>query len=192
VLEPLSAKRVRLVGLDVDGVLTDNGVYVGMVQGHPAELKRFDIQDGIALALLKLAGLKVVVVSGRQSDASAIRMDELGVDAFVQDDHARKLPAFEELLQRFSVRWEEAAYVGDDLPDVPLLRRVGLAVAVANATPDARAVARHVTQAAGGRGAVRELVEELLRARGQWDATVQAYLTERGERAPRKSAAVPR
>jgi 3-deoxy-D-manno-octulosonate 8-phosphate phosphatase (KDO 8-P phosphatase) len=192
VLEPLSARRVRLVGLDIDGVLTDNGVYVGMVRGHPAELKRFDIQDGIGIVLLRLAGLKIVVVSGRQSDASTIRMDELAVDAFVQDDHARKLPAFEQLLQRFGVRWEEAAFVGDDLPDVPLLRRVGLPVAVANATADARAVARHVTAAAGGRGAVREFVEEFLRARGQWEATVQTYLEERGEPAPRNSAAIPR
>jgi 3-deoxy-D-manno-octulosonate 8-phosphate phosphatase (KDO 8-P phosphatase) len=191
VLEPLSVKRTRLVGFDVDGVLTDNGVYVGMVQGQPAELKRFDVQDGIGMALLRLAGLKLVVVSGRRSDASTIRMEELGVDAFVQDDYARKLPAFEELLQRFEMRWEEAAFLGDDLPDVPVLRRVGLPVAVANATPDARAVARHVTRAAGGRGAVREFAEEFLRARGQWDATVQAYLTERGERAPRKSVAVP-
>jgi 3-deoxy-D-manno-octulosonate 8-phosphate phosphatase (KDO 8-P phosphatase) len=192
VLDAAVARRIRLVGLDVDGVLTDNGLYVGMVQGAPAELKRFDIQDGIGIALLKLAGLKVVVVSGRQSDASTVRMEELGVDAFVQDDHARKLPAFEELLQRFGVRWEEAAYVGDDLPDVPLFRRVGLPVAVANATPDAKAVARHVTQARGGSGAVREFVEDLLRARGHWDATVQAYLTERGEPAPRKSVAIPR
>jgi 3-deoxy-D-manno-octulosonate 8-phosphate phosphatase (KDO 8-P phosphatase) len=114
------------------------------------------------------------------------------VDAFVQDDYARKLPAFEALLQRFGVRWEEAAFVGDDLPDVPLLRRVGLPVAVANAMPDARSVARHVTQARGGSGAVREFVEDLLRARGHWDATVQAYLTERGEPAPRKSVAIPR
>jgi 3-deoxy-D-manno-octulosonate 8-phosphate phosphatase (KDO 8-P phosphatase) len=192
VLEPQAARRVRLVGLDIDGVLTDNGVYVGMVQGKPAELKRFDIQDGIGIVLLRLAGLKIVVVSGRQSDASSIRMDELMVDAFVQDDHARKLPAFEQLLERFGVRWEEAAYLGDDLPDVPLLRRVGLPVAVANATADARVLARHVTRAAGGRGAVREFVEEFLRARGEWEETVQAYLAERGEPAPRTSVAVPR
>lgn len=190
-LEPLTARRVRLVGLDVDGVLTDNGVYVGMVQGHPTELKRFDIQDGIGLALLRLAGLRIVVVSGRRSDASRVRMEELGVDAFVQDDQARKLPAVEELLGRFAVRWEEVAYLGDDLPDVPILRRVGLPVAVANATPDARALARHVTRAAGGRGAVREFAEEFLRARGEWDTTVEAYLAERGERAPGRSVAVP-
>lgn len=191
-LEPLTAKRVRLVGLDVDGVLTDNGVYVGLVHGQPTELKRFDIQDGIALVLLRLAGIKIVVVSGRQSEASTLRMEELGVDAFVQDDYARKLTHFEELLRQFDVRWEEAAYVGDDLPDVPLLRRVGLAVAPANATADARALARHVTKAEGGRGAVREFVEELLRARGQWEDVVQTYLAERGDRAPRKSVAVPR
>lgn len=191
-LDPLAAGRVRLVGLDVDGVLTDNGVYVGMVQGRATELKRFDIQDGIGLALLRLAGLRLVVVSGRRSDASTIRMEELGVDAFVQDDLARKLPAFEALLRRFEVGWEECAYVGDDLPDVPLLKRVGLPVAVANATADARALARHVTRAAGGRGAVREFAEEFLRARGQWDGVVEAYLTERGEPAPRRSVALPR
>jgi 3-deoxy-D-manno-octulosonate 8-phosphate phosphatase (KDO 8-P phosphatase) len=192
VLDPVAARRIRLVGLDIDGVLTDNGVYVGMVQGKPAELKRFDIQDGIGIVLLRLAGLRIVVVSGRRSDASSIRMDELEVDAFVQDDRARKLPAFEEMLQRFGVQWEEAAYLGDDLPDLPLLRRVGLPVTVANATADARALARHVTVAAGGRGAVREFVEEFLRARGEWEATVQKYLSQRGEPAPRESLAVPR
>lgn len=180
VLDLTLARRIRLVGLDVDGVLTDNGVYVGMVQGSPAELKRFDIQDGIGIVLLRLAGLKVVLVSGRRSEATDLRAEELGVDACVQDHHARKVPAFQRLLDRFGVRWEDAAFVGDDLPDVPVLGRVGLPVAVANATTDARAYARHVTRATGGHGAVREFAEDLLRARGAWDRTVQAYL-ETGE-----------
>jgi 3-deoxy-D-manno-octulosonate 8-phosphate phosphatase (KDO 8-P phosphatase) len=170
------ARRIRLVGLDVDGVLTDNGVYVGLVHGAPAELKRFDIQDGIGVVLLRLAGLKVVIVSGRRSEATDLRAEELAVDACVQDHHARKLPAFRSLLERFGVAWDEAAFLGDDLPDVPILRAVGLPVAVANATPDARAAARHVTRAPGGRGAVREFVEELLRARGAWEQTVETYL----------------
>lgn len=191
-LEALLAKRVRLVGLDVDGVLTDNGVYVGLVDNHPTEFKRFDIQDGIGVALLRHAGLRIVILSGRRSEATELRADELGVDACVQDDHARKLPVFEELLTRFGVRWEEAAFLGDDLPDVPVLRRVGLPVAVANATADARAAARHVTTARGGHGAVREFVEEFLRARGQWERTVDAYLTERGDRASRRDVAQSR
>jgi 3-deoxy-D-manno-octulosonate 8-phosphate phosphatase (KDO 8-P phosphatase) len=192
VLDEATARRIRLIGLDVDGVLTDNGVYVGMVHNQPTELKRFDIQDGIGIALLKLAGLKVVIVSGRTSEANVLRAEELGVDAFAQDDRARKLPAFEELLGRFNVGWEEAAFVGDDLPDVPLLTRVGLPVGVANATADVRAVARHVTTARGGHGAVREFVETLLRARGQWERTVQAYLAERGDGAWRTTGAVAR
>lgn len=191
-LDAVTARRVRLVGLDVDGVLTDNGVYVGMVHHEPTELKRFDIQDGIGIALLKLAGLRIVIVSGRTSDASVVRADELAVDAFAQDDQARKLPIFERLLERLGVQWDEAAFVGDDLPDVPLLTRVGLPVAVANATPDARAVARHVTAARGGHGAVREFAESLLRARGQWEATVQAYLAERGDHAWKATSAAAR
>jgi len=181
VLDELTARRIRLIGLDVDGVLTDNGVYVGMVHNQPTELKRFDIQDGIGIALLKLAGLTVVIVSGRTSEASVIRAQELGVAAFAQDDRARKLPAFAAMLDRFAVRWDEAAFVGDDLPDVPLLTRVGLPVGVANATADVKAVARHVTAAPGGHGAVREFAETLLRARAQWEPTVQAYLAERGD-----------
>jgi 3-deoxy-D-manno-octulosonate 8-phosphate phosphatase (KDO 8-P phosphatase) len=178
VLDPTVARRIRLVGLDVDGVLTDNGLYVGMVQGTRAELKRFDIQDGIGIVLLHLAGIRVVLLSGRRSEATDLRAEELPVDACVQGHHARKHPAFAELLERFGVAWEDAAFVGDDLPDVPVLRSVGLPVAVANATADARAVARYVTSATGGRGAIREFVETLLRARGEWEATIGRYLEE--------------
>jgi 3-deoxy-D-manno-octulosonate 8-phosphate phosphatase (KDO 8-P phosphatase) len=178
VLDPVLARRIRLVGIDVDGVLTDNGLYVGMVQGTPAELKRFDIQDAIGIVLLRLAGIRVVLLSGRRSEATDLRAEELRVDACVQGHHARKHPAFAELLARFGVDWEDAAFVGDDLPDLPVLRSVGLPVAVANATADARAAARHVTTAAGGRGAIREFVEALLRARGEWEAAVGRYLEE--------------
>jgi 3-deoxy-D-manno-octulosonate 8-phosphate phosphatase (KDO 8-P phosphatase) len=180
VLDAALARRIRLVGLDVDGVLTDNGIYVGMVQGEPVELKRFDIQDGIGIVLLKLAGIRVVLLSGRRSEATALRAEELTVDACLQVHHARKVPAFTELLERFGVTWDEAAFLGDDLPDVPVLGRVGLPVVPANATSDARALARHVTRATGGHGAVREFAEDLLRARGVWDRTVEAYL-EAGE-----------
>lgn len=191
-LEPLATRQVRLVGLDVDGVLTDNGIYVGLVSGQPTELKRFDIQDGIGIHLLRGAGLKVVFVSGRVSEASRLRAEEVGVDEIVQDSNARKLPAFESLLERFGVRMEDAAFMGDDLPDVPILKRVGLPVAVANATADVKAVAQHVTVAEGGRGAVREFAEEFLRARGQWETVVQKYFEERGDRSPRASRAILR
>ncbi len=191
-LEPLTAKRVRLVGLDVDGVLTDAGVYIGIVSGEPAELKRFDIQDGIGIHLMRIAGLKVVLVSGRLSEATRLYAEEWGVDDLAQDDRGRKLSAFERLLSKFGVRMEDAAFMGDDLPDVPVLQRVGLPVAVANATPDVMGIVQHVTAAAGGHGAVREFVEELLRARGQWESVLQTYFEQRGDRSPRISRAITR
>ncbi len=191
-LEPLTAKRVRLVGLDVDGVLTDAGVYVGIVNGQPAELKRFDIQDGIGIHLMLIAGLKVVLVSGRLSEATRLYAEEWGVDDLAQDDRGRKLSAFERLLSKFGVRIEDAAFMGDDLPDVPVLRRVGLPVAVANATPDVMGIVQHVTAAAGGHGAVREFVEELLRARGQWESVLQTYFEQRGDRSPGIGRAITR
>src|SRR2546427_3313060 len=125
------ARRLKLVGLDVDGVLTDNGIYVGMVGDHPVELKRFHIQDGLGIKLLRDAGLVVVLASARRSEATELRARELKVDEVVQDK--RKLPAFEDLLRRRGVSWEDCAFVGDDLPDLPLLRRGGVSLAPAEA-----------------------------------------------------------
>ncbi len=184
-LDPLIAKRVQLVGLDVDGVMTDGGVYMGEVASQPVELKRFDIRDNIGVRFLRAAGIKVVIVSGRVSPATRLRAEDLGVDEVIQDDQAQKLPAFEEMLSRFGVRIKDCAFVGDDLPDLPILRRVGLAVAVANATTEVLAAADYTTEASGGRGAVREFAEELLRARDQWEEVMQRYLAERGDVAGR-------
>jgi 3-deoxy-D-manno-octulosonate 8-phosphate phosphatase (KDO 8-P phosphatase) len=180
-IEPAVARRIRLVGLDVDGVLTDGGLLMGEVQGQVVELKRFDIQDGIGIRLLRSAEIRVVLVSGRVSDATRIRAADVGVDELIQDDLARKLPAFEAVLDRMQVRMDDAAFMGDDLPDLPVLRRVGLPVAVANAVAEVKAAAHHVTTAVGGHGAVREFAELLLRARGEWDDMVNRYLAERGE-----------
>jgi len=181
VVDPVIARRVRLVGFDVDGVMTDGGVYVGRAGDRDVELKRFDIQDNVGLMLLRSVGIRVVIVSGRVSPATEIRARELAVDGMVQDDAAHKLPAFEAFLAEHGVAMDEAAFVGDDLPDVPVLRRVALPVAVANAVPEARASAVFVTNAAGGRGAVREFCEALLRARGEWETAVARYLGVRGE-----------
>ncbi len=184
VLDAPLARAIRLVGLDVDGVLTDGGIYVGRVADHAVELKRFHIQDGIGVRLLRMAGVSVVLVSGRASEATTVRARELEVDELIQDDSARKLPAFESLLARRALAWDGCAFVGDDLPDLPLLRRVALPVAVANAVPEVLAAARLVTRAPGGGGAVREMAEALLRARGEWDALLERYLQERGDVAP--------
>jgi 3-deoxy-D-manno-octulosonate 8-phosphate phosphatase (KDO 8-P phosphatase) len=180
-IEPGVARRVRLVGFDVDGTMTDGGLYIGAAGAQPAELKRFDIQDGLGVHLLRAAGLVVVILTGRGGDAARLRAEELKVDEFAAETGARKLPAFEAMLQRHAARWEEACFIGDDLPDVPLLRRVALPVAVANACREAKDAARHTTAAAGGHGAIREFAEAFLTARGVWTDLVRTYLRECGD-----------
>jgi 3-deoxy-D-manno-octulosonate 8-phosphate phosphatase (KDO 8-P phosphatase) len=175
------AARIRLVGLDVDGVLTDAAVYIGAIAGQRVEFKRFDIQDGLGVKLLRQAGIAVALVSGRHSEATTLRAKEIGVDELVQDPDAKKLPAFAAILSRRNVQWDECAFVGDDIADLPLLRRVALPVAVANAVPEVHALARYVTRASGGQGAVRETAEVILRARGVWDELLAHYLRERGD-----------
>lgn len=177
-LDPQKARRVKLLGLDVDGVLTDNGVYMGMSGDQPVELKRFDIQDGLGLYVTRLMGLEVVWVSGRSSPATTVRAAELGIE-MVQDSSARKVPAIEAMLRKRNLAWDEMAFMGDDLADIPVFRRVGLPIAVANAVAEVKALAAHVTVARGGAGAVREAIEALLGARGEWDEGVRRYLKER-------------
>jgi 3-deoxy-D-manno-octulosonate 8-phosphate phosphatase (KDO 8-P phosphatase) len=179
VLDRAVAGRLRLVGFDVDGVLTDGGLYLGTVGDHQVEYKRFDIQDGLGIKLLQMAGLVIVFASARRSDATDVRARELKVDELVQDNH--KLAAFAGVLERRGIAWEDCAFVGDDLPDLALLRRVGLPVAVANAVPEVKAAAAHVTTAPGGHGAVREIAEAMLQARGAWDDLVRQYVEERGD-----------
>ncbi len=178
-LDAALARRLKLVGFDVDGVLTDGGVYVGQAADQPVELKRFHVNDGLAIKLLRDAGLVVVFVSARRSEATELRARELKVDELVQDNH--KLPAFEAMLARRGVTWDESAFVGDDIPDLPILRRVALPIAVANAVPEVKAAVRLVTAAAGGQAAVREVAEIILKARGVWEELVQQYLQERGD-----------
>jgi 3-deoxy-D-manno-octulosonate 8-phosphate phosphatase (KDO 8-P phosphatase) len=172
------ARKVRLLGLDVDGVLTDNGVYIGPVGGETVELKRFDIQDGLGLILLRLSGLPVVWLSGRSSEATARRAKELRVDELLQVPGPRKLEAFGQVLEARGIAWDEVAYVGDDLADLMIMRRVGVPIAVANAVAEVKEVAAFVTRASGGRGAVREVIETLLKARGEWSGILERYFTE--------------
>ena len=178
-IDPDVARAVRWVGFDVDGVLTDGGVYLGDVAGERLEFKRYDIQDGLGILMLRMAGIKVGVVTGRVSESVRLRAAELGADDLVQDPHARKLPALREIARRRGLQLAEMAFVGDDLPDVGALRAVGLPVAVHNATPEAWRAARVRLNATGGRGAVREFSELLLRARGEWDDLVERYVASR-------------
>lgn len=174
------ARRIRLVVFDVDGVLTDAGVYMGTTaSGEFVELKRFDIQDGLGLKLLEKAGIKPVLISGRVSPATSVRASELGLELH-QDGGAQKVTHLAAVMAREGVEWGEVAMLGDDLPDLAVLGRVGLRAAVANAQPEVVAVADWVSQARGGHGAVREFCRTLLEARGQWEALVEAYVLERG------------
>jgi 3-deoxy-D-manno-octulosonate 8-phosphate phosphatase (KDO 8-P phosphatase) len=162
-VSPALARRIRMVGLDVDGIR--------------AEFKRYDIQDGLGVFLLRQAGLKVSIVTGRVSDSVRLRAEELQVDDLFQDSQARKLPGLRAILDRRGVTLAETAFVGDDLPDLAIMRAVGLPVAVANAVPEIRDVAALTLERPGGSGAIREFAELLLRARGQWESVAERYVS---------------
>ena len=138
-------------------------------------------QDGLGIQLLRDCGLRVVIITGRVSESVAQRARELRADAVVQDPHARKLPALERIASEFGVSLEEMAFVGDDLPDLPVLRRVGLPVAVGNAVAEVTRTAVLSLDAHGGRGAVREFAEALLDARGEWIDAVERYVQSRSQ-----------
>ena len=173
------ARQIRVVGLDVDGVLTDGGIYLGDVNGARHEFKRYDIQEGLGIYFLLLAGLIPVIVTGRVSMSVELRARELGIQHVAQDADAQKLVGLRRILDELGLEMEHVAYVGDDFPDLAILRRVALPVAVGNAVPEVRDVARVRLTQSGGRGAIRELCELLLRARGEWDMVVERYVSER-------------
>lgn len=174
------ARRIRLVVFDVDGVMTDGGIYLGAGEaGERVELKRFEIQDGLGVRLLMEAGITCAIVTGRESHAVRLRAEELGILECHQDRSAAKLRIVEGLMERLGVGWEETAFLGDDLPDLPVLRRVGLPAAVGNAASEARACALWQGTRRGGHGAVREFAEALLGARGEWEERVEAYVRDR-------------
>lgn len=159
---------MRLLLMDVDGVLTDGHIHLlSLPDGTAEELKVFHAHDGAALKLVRAAGLRTGVITGRDSAAMTRRAREVGMD-FVSQKQAKKLPAYETILRKAQVSDEEAAYIGDDLPDLPVMERVGLAIAVGNAAPEVKRAAHYVTRRRGGDGAVREAIEAILRARGVW------------------------
>ncbi len=174
------AREVKLVVLDVDGVMTDGGIYYGTAaSGETVELKRFEITDGLGVLLMQKVGIEVAIVTGRRSEIVALRARELGIEEVHQDPEAEKLPIVSGILQRHKLDWDAVAFLSDDLADIPVLRRVALPVAVANAVPEVIALARWRTRRPGGAGAVREFAEALLKARGDWARVVNAYLEER-------------
>ena len=185
-IDPELARRIRFVGFDVDGVLTDGGIYLGAVDdpSRRLEFKRYDIQDGIGMEFLRIAGLRLAIVTGRVSESVKHRAKELGIEDVAQDPKAMKLAGLERILEQRKIDWAAVAFVGDDFPDMPILRKVGLPVAVGNAVPEIRQVAKVHLEREGGRGAVREFAELLLKARGEWDRTWNTYVDKRSGTAP--------
>jgi 3-deoxy-D-manno-octulosonate 8-phosphate phosphatase (KDO 8-P phosphatase) len=166
------AARVKLLLMDCDGVLTD-GRITPVESGD--ELKSFHTRDGHGLVMLHRAGLRSGIISGRTSSLVVRRAADLGI-GFVRQGALDKLKVFEELLAETGVEASETAFVGDDVVDIPLMRRSGLAIAVADAGPDTRAAAHYVTELPGGFGAVREVCELILKAQERWDELMRRYL----------------
>jgi 3-deoxy-D-manno-octulosonate 8-phosphate phosphatase (KDO 8-P phosphatase) len=162
------AKKIRVLLMDVDGVLTDGRIWLlSRRDGTASEIKGFSAYDGAGLKLARAAGLRTGVITGRDSAAVTQRARECQIE-FVYQGRATKLTAYEEILRATGASDAEIAYVGDDLPDLPLLQRAGLAVAVANAAPEAKRAAHYVTVRSGGDGAVREVIELIVKAQGKW------------------------
>jgi 3-deoxy-D-manno-octulosonate 8-phosphate phosphatase (KDO 8-P phosphatase) len=166
------AKKIKLVILDVDGVLSDGRI---IYDDRGRELKSFFARDGAGIVYLQRSGIEVAILSGRASGSVDIRAKELGITR-VHQGSKRKLEVLEELLEKTGLGFEELAFMGDDLMDLPALRRVGLAAAPANAVPEVKRVAHVITKAEGGRGAVREFAELVIRAQGKWKKITARYM----------------
>jgi 3-deoxy-D-manno-octulosonate 8-phosphate phosphatase (KDO 8-P phosphatase) len=180
-IDPALAAGIALVAFDVDGTLTDNGVYIGGATGTESdriELKRFDVQDGLGIVMLRRAGIVVAFVSARYSTSTAARGAELGVLHVKQGKGLKKVPTMRALSEELDIPLSAMAFVGDDLADVAVMQHVGLSAAPANAVSEVKAIATVLLRSEGGRGAAREFAEALLRARGQWDALVAEYVAD--------------
>lgn len=169
------AAQVKLLLMDVDGVLTDGKLYnVPGPDGKMVETKGFDSQDGIALQWLSWNGIKTGIISGRLSPATEERARQCKF-SYVYQGHIEKIPILQEILADANIDKDHVAYIGDDLTDVVVMRRVGLAIATANAREEVKKVAHMVTQTPGGQGAVREVVELILEAQGLWEGLLKKY-----------------
>jgi 3-deoxy-D-manno-octulosonate 8-phosphate phosphatase (KDO 8-P phosphatase) len=178
-IDPVVAQRIALVAFDVDGTLTDNGLFIGVGQGgERVELKRYDVQDGMGIVMLRRAGIKIAFVSARDSASTTLRAAELGVVHVAQGKGLEKIAALSAIGAELGIAFESMAFVGDDLADLGVMQRVALSAAPANAVAEVLAVADLRLTRVGGYGAAREFTEVLLRARNQWDGLVAAYAAE--------------
>ena len=166
------ARRIQILLMDVDGTLTDGSVtLLSQPDGTALEIKTFDAHDGQGLTLAHTAGLRTGCITGRESAALTRRAHEMKME-FVYQKQPTKMPALEEILQISGVPESAVAFVGDDLPDLPVMRRVGLAIAVGDAVLEMKLAAHYVTKATAGKGAIREAVELILKSKGIWDEMI--------------------
>ena len=162
---------IELLIMDVDGVLTDGGI---IVHSDGTESKRFHVADGHRIKMWQRAGLQTAIISGRDTACTTLRAEQLGI-THVMQGCLEKLPAFEELLDKVGLSPSQVAYVGDDLMDIPLVKRVGLGVAVANAAEELKHVADYITNRPGGEGAVAEVIESILKKSRRWESLMERY-----------------
>ena len=165
------AKRIKVFVLDIDGVMTDGRI---VYSGYGEELKFFDVQDGFGISLLSRAGIKTVIITAKKSRIVKHRARDLKV-AKAYQGFIDKLIPFNDLLKVFKVTPEEVCFIGDDLIDMPILKRAGFSVAVPNAVDEVKRIAHHITANRGGRGAVREICDLLLKSQGKWDLVTSKY-----------------
>ncbi len=166
------AKKVKLLIMDVDGVLTDGRI---VLDENGNELKFFNVRDGHGIVLLHRIGVETAIITGRQSKIVERRAKELSIP-YVYQKVFDKLKVYEELKDRLSLKDEEIAYVGDDVVDIPIMRRVGFSVSVADAHEEVKRIAHYITSKPGGKGAVREVAELIIKAKGLWDKVMERYL----------------
>ena len=166
------ASQIKVVLMDVDGTITNGGVtLLSAADGTALEIKTFDAHDGQGLTLAHTAGMRTGVITGRESAALRRRCKEMSIE-FVYEKQPHKIPAYEEILAKTGVPESAVAYLGDDLPDLTVMRRVGFAVAVGDAAAEVKKAAHYTTQAIGGKGALRELVELILKSQGIWEEMI--------------------
>ena len=169
------AKKIRLLLMDVDGVLADGAIFlIATPDGKLSEMKAYSSLDGAGLRLAQRAGLRTGIITGRESPAVTARARELGMD-YLEQDAFEKLPAYEKIRRASRLGHEEICFIGDDVTDLPVFARVGLAVSVPNAHEEARRRAHYVTTSRGGYGAVREVVDLLLRAQGRYQKLLRHF-----------------
>ncbi len=167
------AAQIKLLLMDVDGTMTDGSVtLLSQTDGTALEIKTFDAHDGQGLTLAQTAGLRTGCITGRESAALLRRAKEMKME-FIYMKQPVKMPAYEEILRKAGVSDSAVAYIGDDLPDLPLLRRAGLAIAVGDAVPEVKAAAHYTTRAIAGKGAVRESIEVILKSKGIWEEMIE-------------------